>query len=136
MKTHKVKWSISLNNGETYHEDKGNYKVIEGELSPWQRLLSYIKENGLNITSLSLHTEDGRSFMLPSAGSNPKFKAFADAPKPIQYKMFRKIGADVINGGQLTNQDLFTVAEAEYQDGQKAQIWVSDDGFKSWFLLI
>lgn len=122
MKT-KVKWFASLSDGQTVYEDKGEYKVIEGELSPWQRLQKHI-ENGIRITSLSLYTDDGKRFNLPSAGKNPKFKVFADAEMPESYNFFRQAGADVMNG-QAQEIEVFTVAEAIYPD-KKLQIWVSE----------
>lgn len=136
MKTHTVRWIASLNNGETYHEEKGDYKTIEGELSPWQRLQKYIQEKGLRITSLGLQTAySERTYNLPSAGANPRFKAFEDAPKPVEYKMYRRAGVDIMNG-QAHNEEVYTVAEATYGDGRKLQIWVHETTLQAWTLII
>lgn len=129
-----VLWSVSLSNGETIHEEKGEYKTIPGELSPWQRLVSYIGRNGLSITSLSLYTKEGRRFSLPSAGKDPRFKAFAEAEKPTSYRMFRKMGGDIMNG-QVKAQDNFTVAQATYSDGRIMEIWVDNHTLNSWVLM-
>ena len=132
----KVLWTVGLSNGENVYEEKGNFQTITGELSPWQRLLAYMKEKELRITSLSLYTSDGRRFNLPSAGRNPKFKAFSELPQPVAYKMFRKMGGDVMRGGEIENQDLYTVIEAEYEDGKKLQVWVDEETLNSWTLII
>lgn len=132
---HTVYWIAGLSNGQTITEGKGDFQVIEGELSPWQRLLAFCAANGATITSMSLATADGRRFNLPSAGKNPKFKAFADAPKPLSYKAFRKFGADVTRNSQ-TNKDLFTVIEASYEGGSAIQVWVDEDTLTSWSLIV
>jgi len=133
----KVRWIVSLSNGETLYEERGNFKTIKGELSPWQRLLSYIAENELEIRSISLvHSETGRRYHVPSAGSSPKFHAFATAPKPIDYKFFRKIGADVLKGGVIDpdKADHFSVIEAVYSDN-RVQLWVDEKNGNCWTLL-
>jgi len=119
-----IKWTASLSNGETVYENKGDYKIIKGELSPWQRLLKYLDKQGVRITSLSLYTDNGKRWNLPSAGKNPKFKVFCDAEQPIGYKFFRKMGADII-GGEIIKEEIFAVAEADYKN-KKLQIWVSE----------
>ena len=129
----KTKWFASLSDGSTVYEDKGDYKVISGGLSPWQRLLSNL--DGRKITSLSLYTDDGKRFNLPSAGKNPKFKAFADAEMPESYNFFRCAGADVMNG-QAQEYEVYTVAEAIYKD-KKLQIWVSEANHNnSWTVIV
>lgn len=137
MKTqHNVKWQVSLSNGETLYEDKGEYiEKDDGSLSPWNKLLEYIKDNELAITSLSLYTDDNQHFSLPSLGKNPKFNLFAIAPKPTTYKMFRAYAQDVM-GESSGQEDLFTVAEAFYGN-VVMQIWVNERNPKNcWTLLL
>lgn len=136
MKTqHKALWMVSLSNGENHHEEKGDYQTIAGELSPWQRLKRYIAINGLQITSLSVYTADGRYFNLPSAGRNPKFRAFADITPPLGFNLFRQMGSDVTPTGEAIGEpDLFTVIEAQYPD-RTLQIWVDNKTFNSWTLI-
>lgn len=132
----KVLFIAGLSNGETVTEEKGNFTTIEGALSPWQRLLSYCADNGVEITSLSLYAKDGRRWNLPSAGKNPKFHAFAVASKPVSYKFFRKMGGDVNpTTGEVTAQEKYAVAEAVYEDGRTIQLWVDDISEVSWCLL-
>ncbi|XOB41793.1 MAG: hypothetical protein ACKKMS_00115 [Candidatus Nealsonbacteria bacterium] len=126
MKDSKVKWAISLSNGETVYEDKGDYRIIKGEISPWQKLLKFIDKQGVRITSLSLYMDDGRRWNLPSAGRNPKFKEFADAEKPISYRFFRKAGIDMDFDGGNRKEEIYTVAEAIYKD-KKLQVWVPEE---------
>lgn len=128
---HNVLFIAGLSNGETITEEKGNFQTITGELSPWQRLQKYIQEKGVTITSLSLYTKDGKRWNIPSNGNNPKFKAFGDAPKPISYKFYRRMGADVINNGGLKDEEIYAVVEAEYES-VKIQVWVNDKSFVSW----
>lgn len=143
MTRHNVKFVVALSNGETIHEGKGEYEEHEGELSPWQRLLSHLIKERATVTSLGLYTDDGQRWNLPSMGEKPKFKAFDLAPKPLDFTLFRAIGADVA-GYRLTPQEIenlreydhFTVAEAVYAD-YKLQIWVSEHNPRvSWTLVV
>lgn len=131
----KVQWIASLSNGETLHEGKGNFEEINGELSPWQKLLKYLEERDVEITSLSLGTNSGKRWNIPSAGKNPKFKEFADVAKPIGYRFFRKIGMDT-SGANAGKEDLFTCIEAQYSNGVRLQVWVDDESHVSWSALI
>lgn len=138
MKTTKrVLWTVGLSNGETLTEEKGNFQTITGELSPWQRLKSYIAKEGVTITSLSLYTASGMRWNIPSTGKNPKFHAFSLADKPLSYNMFRKMGGDIIDGstGDLENVDMYTVIEAIYPDCS-LQVWVDENTFNSWSIIL
>ena len=130
MNDSKIKWTCSLNNGETIYEEKGNYKKIDGEKSPWLRLQDYIEKNNLQITSLSLYNDKNERWNLHSAGNNPKFSAFDNAKKPIGYKFFKKMGADIVNGKQ-ESAEFFVIIEADYGDF-KLQTWVKDNTNISW----
>jgi len=135
-----VTWQVSLSNGETFFEGKGQFEEIAGIDSSWQRLIKYIAVNKLSITSLSLVTEDGRTFNLPSAGKNPKFKPFVDAEKPLDYELHRTISREhtVVNN-QITkteNVDWFTYIEAIYPN-YKLQLWVDENNTRnSWVLVV
>jgi hypothetical protein len=130
---HKVLWTVSLSNGETHYEEKGNFRTIEGEPSPWRRLLSYLEASGARITSLSLYAADGRRWNVPSAGSNPKFKAFAEAKKPEGFRFFRKIGFDAMGSGADAQQH-FACIEARYA-GHALQVWVDEATLNAWCLV-
>lgn len=129
---HTVQWSVGLSNGENAYEGVGCFAMVPGELSPWQKLMAHIVDKQLSITSIGLRTADGRMFSLPSAGRNPKFKAFDDAPKPIDYKFYRKIAGDV-TGGEMKDPDQFTVIVALY-DGYQTQLWVNEKTLNCWVL--
>ena len=130
----KITWAVGLSDGSNAYEGKGQFKRVKGALSPWQRLLTHLDKSGLEITSLSLHA-DGMRWTLPSKGKNPKFRAFDDAPKPNDYRYFRKMGADGI-GGQVHNEEFYVVIEAEYDD-HRLQIWVLDkEPYPSWSLVV
>ncbi len=136
MKDSKIKWSCSLNNGHTYYEGKNDYIEIAGELSPYLRLLKYIKEKELKITSACLYSDDGRRWNLPAVGRNPKFRVFDTAEKPISYKFFRMLGMDMDLGGNKTKEEIYSVIEAEYSDGKKLQTWVAQNGGTSWSVIV
>jgi hypothetical protein len=123
MQTHNVIWQVSLSNGETLSEDPQ---------FGWQELMKYAAQKDATITSLTL-LADGRTFNLPSAGNNPKFKYFTDAPKPLGYRVSRAIGTEYNNvGGDKRITDHFTIGIAVYND-YELQIWVDENNCKnSW----
>jgi hypothetical protein len=130
---HNVKWKISLSNGETFYEGKGKFKDISGLKSPFQRLLDYTLDTKTYITSLSLYTDDGKSFNLPSAGKRPQFKEFSNLEKPLDYNICRKITRKISRIGFETDE-WFTVAEAIYPK-YKLQLWVDEKNPKNCWVL-
>ena len=132
MKTHTVKFQVSLSNGETFFEGKGKFQEVAGELSPWQKLMNYIEDNRLEITSLALFTDEGRKFNLPHAGKNPKFapQMKVEFAAPYTFNLFRYIEYNLKGaGGKITSQkvhSLFTVIEAIYPKF-KVQLWVDEN---------
>jgi hypothetical protein len=136
---HNVKWFVSLSNGETLYESKGNYCDIKGEPSPWLRLLKYTQENKLEITSCGLYTDDGKIFNLPSNGKNPKFKDFAEIEKPLDYLVCRKLARDIVMVGDRPQKteisDWFTVAKAFYPT-YTLEIWVDENNTNNCWTLV
>lgn len=123
---HNVKWQVSLNNGETLYEGKGNFIEVEGELSPWNKMLEYLQANNLEITSLSLYTDSGQRWNLPSKGGNPKFRAFDMAQKPFKLQLERVQGMD---WDDQNNPDIYTTINAFYDyEGviYKLSVWVDE----------
>jgi hypothetical protein len=139
MLTHNVLWQVSLSNGETFYEGKGKFQEIADQPSPWQKLLKYIAEKKLVITSLSLYTKLGQHFNLPSSGKNPKFSEFELLEKPIDYLMFRKISRDMdivdmkVAGSEINGW--FTVIEAIYPD-HRLQLWVDEKNTNNCWVLV
>ena len=132
---YRIRFIAGLSNGETVVEGKGQFTETTGELSPWRKLLAYCSDRGLTITSLSLAAGDGCRWSLPSAGKNPKFKAFAEAEKPVRYAFHRALGMDVI--GTTKTYDGFAYIEAFYQNGQRLQVWVSEQPpHASWSVIV
>ena len=123
--TQTVKWGVSLSNGETLYQGKGIYEEIEGELSAWQRLVSYLAQNRLEITSLFLYQDSGRRWNLPSAGSNPKFAVLQNLEKPLDFNCFCILGMNMKMSEKEEIPDHFIVIEAIYSGGKKLQIWVN-----------
>lgn len=129
-----VKWQVSLSSGETLYEGKGNFVKVVGELSPWNKLLKYISDNDLSITSISLYTDRGQTFNIPSVGKTPKFHAFSTAKKPLSLTFYRKAAANVV-GGKEGEYEHFAVIQANYEDFA-LQLWVNEsDGNNCWLLV-
>lgn len=143
MQTHKVKFQVSLSDGQTLYEGKGILEEIAGEKSPWQKLQTYVVDQKVEITSLSLFTDDGRHFNLPTAGANPKFNPQipGERPKPLDFEIFRYIDYDIkaIPIGEVVEKKVanwFTVAEVMYPK-YKIQIWVDENNSQnSWLMVI
>jgi hypothetical protein len=129
-----VNWYASLSDGTSRQEGKGEFTVIEGQPSPWLRLLAFCEQKGLVITSLSLRSKD-LAWNLPSAGKHPKFGEFDKAQKPDSYRFYRKAGFEVNpDGSQKGESDRFSVIEADYA-GHKLQLWVDHASLASWTLI-
>ena len=124
-----VQWAVGLSNGENYQEN--NYPKIEDNLSPWQCLLKYIEANDLTVTSVYLFS-DKHKWVLPSKGKRPRFQEYDIAEQPISYRAFKKYGRDLIT----KKEEHYSVIEAEYENGQKLQTWVSHDGEASWSVIL
>ena len=116
-----VIWKASLSNGETVYEGKGQFVEVEGELSPWNKLIKYVTENTLKITSLALVSFDGRTFHVPSTGTNPHFPLFHRAEKPVDYRFFNAATSTLIDGGETGRH--YRVIEAVYET-HRLQMWV------------
>jgi len=128
MQTHNVKWQVSLSNGETFFEGKSQFADVDGELSPWQKLMKYIDANSLSITSLSLFSGN-RNYNIPPMGENPKFNPVIGgqvSQKPFDFNMFRYAEGDIDSSGSVTPDKLYTVAEAFF-NGFKVQLWVDEN---------
>lgn len=123
-----TQWKVSLSNGESYTEGVAPFEIIKGEVLPWKRLIKYVTENNLKITSLSL-IGAGNTYNLPSAGKNPKFRAFDLHEKPQDFNHFRMLGIE-----NSKNNDLYAVAEAVYTN-YKLQLWVDENNPKNCWVL-
>lgn len=128
MRLHKALFKVSLSNGETLFEGKGDYQEIEGQPSPWLRLLLHLRDTGAYITSLSIYAE-GRRYNLPPMGKGgPRFTAFDQCPRPVGFAFFRKLGQDMnAEKENVGAEDIFAIAQAQMQDGTFLEIWVSND---------
>ncbi len=139
----RVTWNVTLSNGEDYHEYIKPFEHIQGESSPWGRLMKHLEDanagpelepkDKLRITALWLATPHGARLNLPSAGSrDPRFRPFSMAGVPTRLRCFRSYAEET--GGQ---SEWCTVAEAEYYGSHKVQIWVSEhDPRISWVLAL
>jgi len=118
----KARWFASLSNGENAVEGAGKFEEIENELSPWQKLLAYTKENNLTITGMQIRME-GKTYTLPS--TNPKF----GGEVPNEYKYCRKAIADAMsdNPNDFKLAELYICIQAIYTDFI-VSLWVSETG--------
>ncbi len=127
----KVKFIVGLSNGETLMEGKGILSEIEGEDSAWHKLMKYIQENGLEITSMSLQTKSdigNRHYHLPN--EKGKFGGLV----PISFNCFRKVISEEGFGESLS--EFYTCAEATYENF-KVQLYVSErDCDKCWVNIV
>lgn len=128
-----IKWQVSLSNGETLNEDKGNF-INDHTSSAWSKLRIYTQENNLEITALSLVTNDGRTFNLPSGGKRPRFSAFYNVEKPVGFNFGHKLGQDIQNTTGVTD-DLFIFIEATYPD-YSLQLWVDEHNVDNCWVLV
>ena len=123
----KIKFSVGLSNGEKLIENEGILLKVEGEDSPWWKLQKYIKDNDLEIRSMSLvsKTDVGnRHYNLPNEKN--KFNGLV----PLGFNCFRWFANSGLSGDE--NIEHYCVAEAIYEDF-KVQVWVSElDPDKSW----
>jgi len=127
-----IKWQVALSNGQQILEDN-DFKNDETS-SAWQKLLSYISDNNLEITSLSLLTSDNRTFNLPSGGKRPRFKAFYDVEKPVGFNFGHRIGYDV-KENSVEHEELFIFIEATYPN-YKLQLWVDEHNPDNCWVLV
>lgn len=141
----KVSFIASLSNGQTVIEHKGHYAWIDGQPSPWQRLIKYTIENKLTINSLSLFTPHGATYTIPPAGGKPKFTGYnkKDEVKPIDFEVKRFLAREMTigakdNKAEVEKTDIaefYTIAEAIYPDFI-LQLWVDElDPRHSWVVI-
>ena len=129
--THYVKWMVGLSDGSNIYEDKGDFKRVAGEKTPWLKLKKYLDDKGVEITSLSLYTDGGDRWVLPSSGSSPKFQELRDIKQPNSYKFRRKAKIEQSTG----NTREYAVVIAEYDD-YDIEIWVLEkEPNPSWSLI-
>ena len=95
----KTKWLASLSDGTTVIEGKAPFAEVEGELSPWNKLLKHLEENDLHITGLRIqvkrNNESIKTYNLPSFncnrnGSHEKWNDITPMP-PVRYDYHRRI---------------------------------------------
>ena len=71
-----TKWLASLSDGTTAIEGISPFAEIDGELSPWQKLMAHISTLGLRITGLRIQvsktSEATRTYNLPNCTVTPK----------------------------------------------------------------
>lgn len=131
----KISFLVTLSNGEKVIENRGDYRWIDGQPSPWNRLITYVAKNKLSISWLGLVTEDGQVYNLPMSGGKSRFAEFnkPDSIKPNYYEVKRFLARDmdvVAENRRANIQDVrvvefYTIAEAIYT-GFTVQLWVDE----------
>lgn len=120
------RWVVSLSDGSSATEGRGEFKNIKDEPSAWQKLLSHLQENNLKITALRLEVL-GRRYHLPSLNT-AKHKFLSKVPKEIYYR--RKVTNDVfvtdLNLIKKDNYERFIGAIADYGDFL-VKLWVNEE---------
>jgi hypothetical protein len=133
----KVKFIASLSDGSTIVEGKNDYAWIDGQKSPWVRLVNYAIKNKLLITSLSLLAPSGAVVTIPPVGKFAKSVAFSgrtEADVPVDYDVSRYIERAIMGhktpDGKSTIEEVsiekhYTIASALYKKF-KIQVWVDE----------
>lgn len=134
MDSSNVLWRVSLSNGETFQENQKPFNIIPGELSPWRRLLQYVDDSDLHITSCALFHQN-KTYNLHSAGNSPKFSRFNMVNKPESYWVERVLGVDRAVNGQERERQLFTVGIARYKTFD-LEVWVDDKNPRNTWTLV
>jgi len=138
---HKIQWTASLSNGETFFEGKGDYKDIQdGRKSPIQRLFKYVTRHNLEITSFGLYHQNGTTIHLPSLSKRYNIGLLESEARPIDYNLFRYVDAEVSVSPEDSNKEIkldpngfkswWTVAEGIYENF-RVQIWVDENNPKN-----
>jgi tetratricopeptide (TPR) repeat protein len=112
--------------GLIYTKNKKFDKALEYLQKCLEIQIKTFGENNLEITSLSLYTNSGQRWNLPSKGGNPKFRAFDIAQKPFKLQLERVQGMD---WDDQNNPDIYTTINAFYDyEGviYKLSVWVDE----------
>lgn len=117
-----TQWKAVLSDGSIFTEGQTPFEYVPGKPSPYLRLIEYLKLKNLKIASLSI-ISGTQTFNLPSPSNYPKFSLFIKNIRPAELAFFRMFG---INSGS-DNQDIYAVAQATYENGQKLQLWVGEE---------
>lgn len=103
MKKVQARWLVSLSDGTTAIEGKTPYEEINGQLSPWQRLIQHISTNNLSITAIRIELEiekDGQIFThhynLPSKSPKQKW-ANLKPILPTHFDYHRRVSLELGN---------------------------------------
>lgn len=142
----KVQFIASLSNGETIIEGKNDWCWIDGQKSPWNRLIRYSVDKKLTITSLSLYTPSGATYTLPPIGRKAKFAGYSNRSEneiPVDFEVKRFIARDMKIAGikndlkieKVNILEFYTIAEAIYKNFT-LQLWVDENNQKnSWSVI-
>lgn len=144
----KARWLVSLSNGDTAIEGKAPYEEIEGELSPWQRLIRFIALNKLHITTIRIQVEvddlPTRTFNLPSLSPKAKWGNLKPI-LPSGFNYFRRVeqslqaesvDQDGVHGLHPTSEIHFIEIHAYYPTFTLVTIVDEDTGNESWSLIV
>jgi len=144
----KARWLVSLSNGETAIEGKSPYEEIEGELSPWQRLIRYIALNKLHITTIRIQIDvdnlPTRTFNLPSLSPKAKWGNLKPI-LPSGFNYFRRVEQTMrpdyvdetgIHGLHPEAEIHFIEIHAYYPNFKLVTIVEEDTGNESWSLIL
>lgn len=144
----KARWLVSLSNGDTAIEGKAPYEEIEGELSPWQRLIRFVALNKLQITTIRIQVDvddlPTRTFNLPSLSPKAKWGNLKPI-LPSGFNYFRRVEQTMIpdyvdekgiHGLHPTNEKHFIEIHAFYPTFNLVTIVDEDEGNESWSMIV
>lgn len=142
----RVFFVASLSDGTVVTEGRNGWEWIDGQPSPWTRLITHTAKNNISINSVSLATPDGASFTLPPMTGKPRFTGYAGIKpeeRPFDYDVSRRLIRDmdvgVINDRaeieKSTIKEFYTYVTAFYKDFN-VELWVNEMDLRSSWLVL
>ena len=135
----RTKWLAALSDGTTAVEGIAPFADIQDELSPWNKLLTYLEVNNLHITGMRIQVskpgEATRTYNLPSFNKTPKgnhekwAKLFPRDPSGYRYGRW-------LTCSSTTEEDRHQIEiRAEYADFAVSLFVDEDEGNESWVVV-
>ena len=152
MRTVHARWLVSLSDGTTAIEGKHPFEEIEGQLSPWQRLVRHCAINNLIFTAIRIELDvekDGQVFThhfnLPSKSPKQKW-AHLKPLIPTHFDYHRRVEM-MMGNAQINEQGALQVEKvggdvkyieitAYYPDFNLMILVDEDNASESWSLIV
>lgn len=135
----RTKWLAALSDGTTAVEGIAPFADVEGELSPWNKLLAHLKANDLHITGMRVQVDKPHgpihTYNLPSFNKTPKGnheKWVTLFPRdPVEYSYRRWATFGLTSGSERHHIEI----RAHYADFSVSLFVDEDEGNESWVVV-